>query len=282
MENLIANLDGKHVSVQGINIRYAVNGLGHPVLLAHGFGEFMEVWWQNIEPLSQYYQVYVMDLPGHGLSGETKMDYTIPFLTEFMLDFMQILNIESAHLIGHSMGATLGLNMAINFPNKVDRLILVASGGLTTEVPPLYRLCTLPIIGDIMVRPTIKPIMKHRMKKAFYNPDVITEQMVDINYELIKRPETKRTMLSIIRNNADLSGPRPDSILIDKLHLVKAFTLFIHGEQDPVVALADVQRACNLIPNASLRVIPESGHCPFIEKAIEFNEAAIAFLQSNN
>jgi pimeloyl-ACP methyl ester carboxylesterase len=172
--------------------------------------------------------------------------------------------------------------MAINRPDKVDRLILADSGGLTKEVSLFYRLCTLPIIGDIIVRPTVKTSLKQGMKRAFYNPELITEQMVDKNYERIKRPETKRTMLSVIRSNANLRGPQPEAVLTDRLHLVKASTLFIHGEQDPFISIADVQHACDLIPNASLRVIPESGHCPFIEKATEFNEAVITFLQSNS
>ena len=173
------NLDDKYITVNGINIRYIVKGNGSPVLLIHGFGEFLEVWWFNIGFLSEHYQIYAMDLPGHGLSDKPAIDYSLFFATEFANDFMQALGIEHASLIGHSMGGLLSLSIAINFPEKVDKLILVDSGGLSKEAPLLYRLCTLPVVGEIVVMPMVKPLLKHGIRNAFYNPDLVTEELVD-------------------------------------------------------------------------------------------------------
>ena len=275
------NLDEKYIAVNGINIRYVVMGTGAPVLLVHGFGEFMEVWWFNIRPLSERYQVYAMDLPGHGLSDKPAIDYSLFFATEFVINFMETIGIEHASLIGHSMGGGMCLNVAINFPERVDKLILVDSGGLSKEAPLLYRLCTLPIVGEVVTAPTVKVGLRRGIKRAFYNPDLVTEEMVDKDYEFMKMPETKRAMLNIIRSNADIRGPYPETVMTDKLHLVKSPTLLIHGAQDEVAPVEYAQNACQLIPNARLKVINECGHCPHIEKASEFNEAVIAFMDSN-
>jgi len=274
----IENLEAEYIVVNGTKIRYIVKGSGSPVLLVHGFGQFLEVWWFNIGPLSQHYQVYAMDLPGHGLSEKPAVDCTFSIVTEFIIDFMEALGIGHASLIGHSMGGSICLDEAINFPDKVDRIILVDSGGLSEKVPLLYRLCALPVLGDILVRPTIKAGVRHGIKRAFYNPDLVTEDMVNLNYELLRKPGVKATMLSIIRSGISISRSNPETIITDKLRLVKVPTLLIHGAQDAVIPLKYAQNASRLIPDCRLEIINECGHCPHLEKASEFNEAVISFL----
>jgi pimeloyl-ACP methyl ester carboxylesterase len=282
MEPLKAEeLDEKYVVVNGLKIRYIVRGSGSPVILVHGIGEFLEVWWQNIKPLSEHYRVYAMDLVGHGLSDKPAVDYSLAFATEVASGFAQALGIERASLIGHSIGGVIAMTMAINFPEEVDKLVLVDSGGLTDEVSLLYRLCCLPLLGELLVMPTVKAGLRHGMKRAFYNPDRVTDEMVDKDYQFLKMAGAKRAILSIIRNGISLRGPNSGTVMVDKLHLIKLPTLLIHGAQDKVVPVKYARDACNLIPNARLKVIEECGHCPYIEKASEFNEAVIAFLGAN-
>jgi 4,5:9,10-diseco-3-hydroxy-5,9,17-trioxoandrosta-1(10),2-diene-4-oate hydrolase len=176
------------------------------------------------------------------------------------------------------MGGSICLDEAINFPDKVDRIILVDSSSLSEKVPLLYRLCALPILGDILVRPTIKAGVRSRIKRTFYNPDLVTEDMVNLSYELLRKPGVKATMLSIIRGGASISKSNPENSITDKLRLVKVPTLLIHGAQDTVIPLEYAQNACRLIPDCRLEIIDECGHCPHLEKASEFNEAVISFL----
>jgi len=275
------SLDEKYISVNGLNIRYIVRGSGSPVLLIHGFGEFLETWWLNIVPLSEHYQVYAMDLPGHGLSDKPEIDYDLVFAIEFATDFAQALGIERASLIGHSLGGIVAMSMAINFPEKIDKLILVDSGGLTDEIPLVYRLCCLPLLGELMVKPTVKAGLRHGIRRAFYNPDLVTEEMVDKDYQFLKMPGAKQAMLNIIRHGISLSGSSPDVVMIDRLHLIKPPTLLIHGTRDKVIPVKYARKAAGLIPNVRLKLIKKCGHCPHIEKASEFNEAVIAFFGGN-
>ena len=274
----LRQMEEHYITVRGITTRYVVMGAGSPVLLAHGFGEFLEIWSFNLEPLSQHCLVYAFDFPGHGLSEKPRVDYTAAFTTEFIIDFMQTLGIEHASLVGHSAGGLACLNVAINFPEKVDKLVLVDSGGLGDEVPILYRLATLPVLGEVIIKPTIKAGISRGIKRAFYNPDIVKEDWIDLNCQYLQMHGAKEAMLSIIRNSASLSGPRPGLVMTDKLHLVKSPTLIIHGADDPVVPVGNAQNATNLIPNSKLEVFANCGHCPHIEKAAEFNEAVISFL----
>lgn len=274
------NIEPEFIKVKECNVRYIAKGSSAPVLLLHGFGEFLEVWWFNIDALSEHYRVYAMDLPGHGLSDRPPVNCTLPLATNFVYDFMQALGIDRAHLIGHSFGGVIGLNMAINFPGSVDRLVLADCGGFTRDAPLFYRLCTLPLVGDILIKPTFKPLLRRGMRRAFYNPDIVTAEMVDLDYKYMKMPGRKQALLDIMRSSVTLKGMRPEMILTDKLNMVKSPTLFIHGEQDALIPLADVQNAYKLVPRARLEVIAECGHCPFLEKPQEFNEVAIDFLDS--
>jgi 4,5:9,10-diseco-3-hydroxy-5,9,17-trioxoandrosta-1(10),2-diene-4-oate hydrolase len=166
-------MDDRYVDVDGVSIRYVSKGRGPELLLFHGLGEFLETWWGNIDSLSQYFTVCALDLPGHGLSQEPKVSYTLDFGTNFVLGFMEALGLKHASLIGHSVCGSLCLNFAIKFPEKVDNLILVGSTGLgKSEASYLYRLVIL--LSKFIIEPTKTDILRG-VKIALYNPDIVTD-----------------------------------------------------------------------------------------------------------
>jgi 4,5:9,10-diseco-3-hydroxy-5,9,17-trioxoandrosta-1(10),2-diene-4-oate hydrolase len=278
MENSIESEYEKYITVEGMKIRYMVKGAGSPLLLLHGFGEFLESWDLNIRPLSEHYQVYAMDLPGHGLSDKPDVAYNLFFFTKFITNFMQALGIEHASLIGHSMGGHISLSVAINFSEKVDSLVLETSAGLSNDVSLLRKACSIPVLGSADTKESMEKIaLEQRIKREFYNPDFVAKEMVDMSYRFMQMPEAKRVMLSMLHHAVTPDGLRPEVVMTDRLHLVKSPTLLIHGAQDEIHPLELSQNACRLIPNVRLQVIDECGHCPHIEKAAEFNEAVIAF-----
>lgn len=283
MANLTKSEYEKYITIEGMKIRYLVKGAGSPVLLLHGYAHFLETWDFNLRPLSEHYQVYAMDLPGHGLSDKPEVTYNIFFFTRFVIDFMQALGIEHASLVGHSMGGQISLNVAINFPQKVDRLVLETAAGLSHDVSLLHKMCSMPVLRSTDTQDSpIKTALGRRMKREFYNPDFVAKEIVDLSYRFMEQmPETRRVLLSILHHSVTADGLRPEVVMVDRLHLVKSPALLIHGAQDAIHPLEMSQNACRLIPNARLKVIDQCGHCPHIEKAAEFNEAVISFLEAN-
>jgi 4,5:9,10-diseco-3-hydroxy-5,9,17-trioxoandrosta-1(10),2-diene-4-oate hydrolase len=277
----LAMWNERYVNVDGVRTRYVFEGVGPSVLLIHGFGEFLEIWGYNISPLSQYFSIYAMDLPGHGLSGEPAANYTLNYSAEFTLGFMGALGIERASLVGHSLGGLLCLKVAIDFPEKVDKLVLVDSAGLSKEAPLIYRLATLPVLGNVLLKPTVKKLIRHGIERGFYNPETVTDEWVDLSYKYQRMPKMKHTLLNLIRSNARIDGLHPETLITDRLHLVKAPTLLIHGAQDRVIPAEYARLACKLIPNVTCQVFDECGHCPHIEKAPQFNQAVITFLKAD-
>jgi len=273
---------GKYLTVEDMKIHYVVRGAGPSLLLLHGSAHLLETWDLNIRLLSEHYQVYAMDLPGHGLSDKPGVAYDISFFTEFVIGFMQALGVEHTSLIGHSMGGQISLNVAINFPEKVDSLILETSAGLSNDISVLHEACNVPVwIGAEADESVALAIIEQRMKMEFYHPDFIAKDMIERTYRFLQQmPEQRRVLLSILRNSVNADGFRAEVVMVDRLHLVKSPTLLIHGAQDKIHPVELSQNASRLIPDARLKVIDECGHCPHIEKAAEFNKAVISFLNA--
>ena len=273
---------GEYVTAGGIKIRYLVMGSGPQVLLLHGFGGFLETWAFNIPPLSKRYQVYAIDLPGHGLSDKPESGYyTTAFAIESANDIMEALGVNQATLIGHSLGGAVSINIALSLPERVNKLILIDCAGLSRSLPWLYRLSSLPVLGNILMSLAVKPALERSIKRLFYNSPVLSWEMIDIILKNASQPGVRETLKRIIRQNVRLRGPRPEALLIERLPQLKVPTLFVHGAQDRVLPLKDVRDVFSMAPDSRVRIFDQCGHCPHIEKAVEFNEVVLEFLAGN-
>jgi pimeloyl-ACP methyl ester carboxylesterase len=267
----------RYITINKMNIRYAMRGSGRPLLLLHGFCEFLETWDFNLRPLGEHYQVYAIDLPGHGLSDKPYLDYDIAFFTDFTLSFMNALGIDRASIIGHSFGGAIGISTATGFPERVERLILESSFGLGNDISLLHKLCSVPVLANPGSQGA-RTALEERMNLEFYKPDFVAQEIVGRSYLFMQMPEARRVMLNIMHNWVDAQGLRREAIMMDRLHLIQAPTLVIHCTQDRIHPLRLSRNAWRLIPNARIRILSGCGHCPHIEKAAEFNEAVIEFL----
>jgi pimeloyl-ACP methyl ester carboxylesterase len=272
---------GEYADIKGVKIRYLVMGSGPKVLLLHGFGGFMETWAFNIPPLSKRYRVYAIDLPGHGLSDKPKNSYNTAFAIESAHDIMETLGIDQATLIGHSLGGAVSINIALSLPEQVSRLVLIDSAGLSRTLPWLYRLSAVPVLGNMLLSLAVEPALELSLKRLFYDSPALSDELKNIILENSSRPGVRETLLSILKQNAGLRGPRPEAVLIDKLPQLKVPSLFVHGAQDRVFPLKQVREAFSMAPDSRVKIFDQCGHCPHIEKAVEFNETVMEFLEGN-
>jgi pimeloyl-ACP methyl ester carboxylesterase len=268
----------KYITLNGARIRYAVFGAGPVVILLHGLGGFLETWGLNIVPLSNHFKVYALDLPGHGLSDKLDGCYIPDCATGFLVNIMHILGIERATLIGHSLGGAIGINTAASFPDKVDRLILVSSAGLSKKV--FYRLLSVPLLGKLTIMLTGKYLLNHGMKNLFHKLDYISAEIRSLVMTNPHKPLTAEELLGIARHNVGIGGLRPHSIMIDKLPYINTKTLFIHGVRDKVFPLENVNKSFDLIPNATVKLFNYCGHLPHVERPIKFNETVLSFFET--
>lgn len=270
----------KYITFNGAKIRYTVIGSGPVVVLLHGLGGFLETWGLNMVPLSNHCKVYALDLPGHGLSDKLDGCYIPDCAAGFLVNIMDRLGIERATLIGHSLGGAISMNTAANFPDKVDKLILVSSAGLSKKVPIFYQLLSMPLLGKLTIMLTGKYLLNRGMKNLFHKLDALSADIRILVMTNPYKPLTAEELLGIARHNVGIGGLLPHSIMIEKLPYIKTKTLFIHGAQDKIFPLEYVNKSFSLVTNAAVKVFDNCGHLPHVERPIQFNETVLSFLET--
>ena len=119
-------------------------GQGPVLLLLHGLGCDHTTWTPVIDTLARRYTVIAPDLLGHGLSDKPRADYSVGGYANGMRDLLTVLGIDKVTVVGHSFGGGVAMQFAYQFPERTERMVLVASGGLGDEVSPLIRAVSHP------------------------------------------------------------------------------------------------------------------------------------------
>ncbi|AFY60047.1 alpha/beta fold hydrolase [Synechococcus sp. PCC 6312] len=270
-------LQDQYVKVGSVNTRYWQTGdSGSTVILLHGGGGYIELWKHNIFELATHHRVYAFDMVGAGRSDKIDANYTFDFMAHFTRDFLKALNIPKASLIGTSAGGGVALTFALNFPELVDRLILVGSAGLGKDINFLLRITTLPGLGKLFSAPS-KSGVAMLCKQAVYDSNLITDEIVEEFYQMATLPGAAEATLNLGRSNFSIWGQFYQPIL-KRLQTVTAPTLIIWGRQDTMVPVSHGQKAAKLIPNARLEIFDECGHWSPIEHPQKFNQLVLEFL----
>lgn len=277
VQNKSLKLQDKYVKVNSINTRYwQVGNSGSPVILLHGGGGYIESWQHNILELAQQHRVYAFDMVGAGRSGQLNVDYTFDFMAEFTRDFMQALDIAQASLVGASAGGGVALMLTLNFPELVDRLVLVDSLGLGKELNFPFQLATLPWVGRLFSSPSRWGV-KMFSKLMVYDVKLITDEMVEAFYQMLMLPGVAAATFNVGRSTANIWGQFCQPI-VDRLPTITAPTLIIWGRNDRVIPVIHAKNAAKIIPNACLEIMEKCGHASFAEHPQKFNQFVLKFL----
>src|SRR5688572_12971000 len=141
------------VELHGQPFNYHLLGEGPAVVLIHGITSSSRTWRAVMEPLAEHHTVIAPDLPGHGRSGKPRGDYSLGAYASSLRDLLALLDIKHATIVGHSLGGGIAMQFAYQFPERLERLVLVDSGGLGEEVSLALRAATLP--GAELVLPLL-------------------------------------------------------------------------------------------------------------------------------
>jgi len=278
---MVETPEDRYIKVREINTRYWVLGQGSPLLLIHGLGASCDYWRYNFQALSQGYRVYAFDLPGFGRSDKRITDYSLHFAGEFVAAFLDAQGVERASLVGNSLGGVISLQFAAHYPHRVEKLVLVGSGGFGSQIPLSFRLLTIPILGELIACAWgTRPGTRLTLKSIVYDPQVIRDEFVAQMAGLARLPRAKEMLLSVARTGIDLRGQNMKLLepLLRRVPEVEAPTLIIWGAQDPIIPVAHAHIAHQMIKNSQLHILDRCGHVPQIEKPEEFNRLVLEFL----
>jgi 4,5:9,10-diseco-3-hydroxy-5,9,17-trioxoandrosta-1(10),2-diene-4-oate hydrolase len=235
---------------------YLVAGEGTPVVLLHGGGGDSRQWVPNLEALASQHLVYAPDIPGFGSSKPLLDSYSLTSLASFVRGFMEALELDKVALVGHSMGGGTALSLALECPQRVEKLVLVNSLGLGEEIALWVRLLCAPTI----------PHSLSRLARAIIRGGL---SLLSIPFQ--DAPHNMR------KHIADLKGQR--TVWKHRLKELAVPTLVIWGKRDLYLPVAHAIAASQLIPDCRLYIWDNCGHSPCRDG--RFNPALLDFLQGS-
>lgn len=286
MEAIMALPREHYVRVGPINTRYWVQGEGMPVILVHGLGGSATGWLLSFDSISTQHRVYALDLIGHGKTDTPNLSqFQFQDLVEFLCEFISILGIESAHLVGHSMGGAITLQFAIQYPERARKLVLVDSGGLGKEVGFLLRLASVPVLGDLVTSWTYTSDVNKfgkNLRSSSAHPDFITDELIQNIFAVEQSSAQYKSTLKILRMCIDTRGQKQKLYepILHQLSSLTNPTLVIWGQQDELLPLKHGELACRQIPSARLEIIDPCGHTPMFDQPKIFNRLVLEFLKN--
>jgi 4,5:9,10-diseco-3-hydroxy-5,9,17-trioxoandrosta-1(10),2-diene-4-oate hydrolase len=255
------------VSAGGIKTAYLKAGKGKKVVLLHGAGAGAVTWYKTIGALSKHFQVIAPDIVGYGESDKPNAPYDRAYYSKWLLDFIEEQAITHFSLVGNSQGGAIAIQFALDNPNKIERLVLVDSAGLSKRVSfgALFGLFLLNLFPS-------KLALKWMEHYLFCNSKCVDNAYAEYTLHVNKMPGGN---LAFLKGKGKAVRP----FTPEELERIKTNVLIVWGEKDRFFPSSDARRACAFIPNCSLKVLPETGHLPFFEKPNEFNNLLIEFLQ---
>jgi pimeloyl-ACP methyl ester carboxylesterase len=252
-------------------------GEGEPVILLHGYNHHAEAWVRNIAPLAATgRRVIALDLPGFGRSGIPKMRYSLTGYAEFLVDFMDALTLDSAHLVGNSMGGAIALRTDVDHPDRVRTVTGVDAAGFFSSVPRAWSIAANPV-AKLLIRPFLgqKRLLEWSHSRAYYDSSLSSTEQTDLMAEAYTQPGYKDHILGMAESM--LLAPE-DELLWDSLPTIKAPVLIVWGRQDRTISVQHAYRAAQRIPTAEIVIYDKCGHLPMYEKPVDFNRDLSDFL----
>ncbi|MFN3767064.1 MAG: alpha/beta fold hydrolase [Ectopseudomonas guguanensis] len=277
----IAGLASRKVGVGRRQIFVSEIGTGHPLLMLHGGGagaSGLSNYSRNIEALSRQFRVLVVDMPGYGQSSKG-VERSDPFgdLANTMLGLLDVLQIESAHVVGNSLGGACALRMALEAPTRVSALVLMGPGGVnvTRSLPTTGLKLLLDYYNG--EGPTLEKITRFIREYLVYDGSQVSDAMIEERYRSSIDPEVIAAP-PLRRPDSLKAAWRMDFTRDPRLTRCEVPTLVLWGTADKVNRPSGGRTLQKLLPNCDLYLFCKTGHWVQWERAEEFNAVVGSFL----
>jgi pimeloyl-ACP methyl ester carboxylesterase len=277
----LGRLPIKTVTVHDQRIAYLDIGQGPPVILLHGLGGSMWQWEHQQAALSAHFRVITPDLVGAGLSDKPDIEYRPDQQLEFLVGFMDALQIPQASVVGNSMGAGLAIGLALDQPARVSTLTLI--DGLPAHVlehlasPSLRRALTtnapswLVSFGNWLFGSLV---LESTLREFVYDPALLTPAVLDRSNHNRQRPGLFRALLTVGTNL-----PLWEQHFAPRIGTITHRTLIVWGEEDRVLPLPAGDQLHRTIAGSTFVTIPKAGHIPQWEQPDVVNKILLDFMK---
>lgn len=275
-------MEDRFVKVDGVTLRYRDSGgSGVPIVLTHGISGSLELWTPQLRDLGATDRVIAWDVPNHGLSDLTRRIENWDSYAAWLLRFVDALRLETFIAAGNSMGGALSLRVAGLVPNRVRGVVLANAASLGPEVFPVFRMMTLPILGDLMTKPSKKGV--DMVLSAIVKDQACVD--ADLRAAMLRdqfKPGGAAAFVGTLRACTTIFGQR--AVTWQTSHQLLANLdvpmLILHGREDKVLPVKHSEEAAKRAKRAKLVVLENCGHTPQIEQPEAFSAALQDFATS--
>lgn len=273
-------------TIHGYKRAFRIAGSGPAILLVHGIGDNSTTWNGVQAKLAQRFTVIAPDLLGHGKSDKPRADYSVAAYANGMRDLLGVLDIERVTIVGHSLGGGVAMQFAYQFPQLVERLILVSAGGVTKDVNIVFRLASLPMGSEavaLLRLPLMLPAVQIAGRLAGMAlgtrgpirdlPNVL--RILDDLPEPTASAAFSRTLRAVVDWRGQIVT------MLDRCYLTEAIPVqIIWGTRDVVVPVRHAYMAHAAMPGSKLEIFEGSGHFPFHDDPTHFIDTAQRFIET--
>jgi pimeloyl-ACP methyl ester carboxylesterase len=265
----------ERITLHGHELCYVDAGSGAPIVLVHGLMSSSSTWSAQVDRLAGNHRVIAPDLFGHGESAKPACDYSLSAHAASLRDLFDALGIADATVVGHSLGGGIALQMAYLFPDRVNALVLVSSGGLGRELNPLLRAATLP--GSELVLPLVASRWVHGVGDTALNVwsklglPAISPSSDEAWRTLptLADADARRAFLATSRSVIDVHGQT-----VSAQNRLSGFasrpSMLIWGKRDRMIPASHVETARRELPDTRVEMFDRSGHFPHLDEPDRF------------
>jgi pimeloyl-ACP methyl ester carboxylesterase len=276
-------LETKYVDIHGERLAVLDEGEGEALLLIHGMAGSGQTWRAIIPQLAKKYRVIAPDLLGHGQSSKPRTDYSLGAFAVSLRDLLDELGVDSATIVGQSLGGGIAMQFLYQHPDYCRRLILISSGGLGTDVGWILRLLAAP--GAEFVMPVIAPSPVLRagnfVRSRLTSMGLRSPRGAEIwnAYSSFGDRQTRDAFLKTLRSVVDYRGQSVSAL--NRLNLrTELPVLAIWGADDAIIPVDHAYAALEARPDCRLEVLPGVGHFAQVEAPIEVAELIDDFVST--
>lgn len=276
-------IDRHSVIIDGSEINYYEAGReGSPILLLHGGGvDSALISWDEIIPgLAQRHRVIAPDLPGYGLSAKPQVNYTQDYYLDFLPKFLDALQLDKTSLAGLSLGGGIALGFTLAHPERVEKLILVDSYGMMSylayhKLIYLYIFTPLNELSYWLFKRS-KRMVRDSLKAAIYDPQNITDELVEGVWQEVSGPFAGKAFTSFQRSEYRWNGAKSD--YTPRLGEIHTPTLILHGDHDTTVPVFWAERAHAAISGSRYVLLKNRRHWALRDQPEEIVAIMLEFL----
>lgn len=275
-KEILLKENAQFIDIDGLEVHYVREGNGFPFLLVHGTSSMLQTWDDWSDLLKDKYEVIRMDLPAFGLTGPREDDdYSIEMYVQFINQFVEKIGVDSFFIAGNSLGGEIVWHHALQYPEKVAKMVLISPAGIQQKDKRLhtlaFRLASMKRITGIIKNFGTKFLVKNAVKDVYFDDSRIKEGMVEKYYKATLREGNRGAVISRISQIRS----EPEEIL----QQIQTPTLVLWGTHDVLINVSIAEKFRNNLPNGEVIIYPNVGHVAMEEIPEETVEATLKFLK---